>query len=141
MTPRRTPRPVRRPAGAFTPGRETVLHVAPDQRMAVLTLDAEAWTHLDGVPEFADGRVLSVFDYEATWSWWERHPAGEELVLVLSGSVRFHVAGDDEPTVVVLSAGEATLVPRGAWHRAEIVEPARILFVTPAPVQTEHRGA
>jgi quercetin dioxygenase-like cupin family protein len=127
-------------AGSFTLGRRTVLHLAPDQGMAARTLDEDAWADLDGVPGFDEGRVLSVFGYESTWSWWERHPGGEELVLVLSGCVRFHFDGG-EPTAVMLSGGEATLVPRGTWHRAEMVEPSRMLFVTPAPVRTEHRDA
>ena len=139
MTTHRTPTPTIRPA-ACTLGWDTVLHLAPDQRMTTLTLDEEGWADLGRMPEFGDGRVLSIFDYGSTWSWWERHPHGEELVLVLSGSVRFHL-DDGEPMAVALTAGEAALVPRGTWHRAEIVEPARMLFVTPAPVQTEHRDA
>ncbi len=78
-------------AAAFIPGRRTVVHLAPDQGMATLSLDEEAWADLGGVPAFGDGRVLSVFDYASTWTWWERHPGGEEFVLVLSGCVRFHL--------------------------------------------------
>jgi mannose-6-phosphate isomerase-like protein (cupin superfamily) len=141
MTTFRTPtRIAPSPAAGFIPGRRTVVHLAPDQGMATRTLDEEAWADLGGLPAFGDGRVLSVFDYESTWTWWERHPGGEELVLVLSGCVRFHL-DDGAPWVVALSGGEATLVPRGTWHRAEIAEPSRMLFVTPAPVQTEHRDA
>jgi quercetin dioxygenase-like cupin family protein len=138
------PIPTSGPANVFTLSRDTVLHLAPapDQRMAILCVDEGRWADPDGVPEFGYGRVLSIFDYTATWNWWERHPDGEELVLVLSGSVRLHCDdGDGAPAVVALAAGEGTLVPRGVWHRAEIAEPARMLFVTPAPAQTQHRAA
>jgi mannose-6-phosphate isomerase-like protein (cupin superfamily) len=126
--------------GSFTLGPDTALHLAPDQTMTALALDEGAWRQLDRVPWFGHGRVLSIFDYRSTWTWWERHPNGEELVLVLSGSVVFHL-DDGERRTVPLRAREGTLVPRGTWHRAEITRPTRMLFVTASPAETEHRDA
>ena len=68
---------------------------------------------------------MSVFAYETSWTWWERHPVGTELVLVLSGAVVFHLQHDDGSGArsVGLAEGECLLVPEGAWHRAEITTP------------------
>jgi hypothetical protein len=41
-------------------------------------------------------------------------------------------------TVEVLQ-GECLLIPEGAWHRAEIVVSATLLFVPPSPALTQHR--
>ncbi len=71
--------------------RGTVIHLAADQSMACVDVDDETWRRRAEVPEFQDGRVLSVFDYVAPWTYWERHPVGVELVHVLSGSVVFHL--------------------------------------------------
>jgi mannose-6-phosphate isomerase-like protein (cupin superfamily) len=121
--------------------RGTVIHLAADQSMASLAVDDEIWRRRAEVPEFQDGRVLSVFDYAAPWTYWERHPVGVELVHVLSGSVVFHLEDRRGRRAVDLVAGQSLLVPEGAWHRAHIARPASMLFVTPTPARTEHRPA
>jgi mannose-6-phosphate isomerase-like protein (cupin superfamily) len=139
-----TPTPshsIRQGTGAFTLGRDTVLHLAEDQAMTALAVDDGAWRQTETVPWFGHGRVLSIFEYRCSWTWWERHQRGEELVLVLSGSMILHLDDGEQPKSVALSAQEGALVPRGAWHRAEISGPTRMLFVTPSPAETEHRDA
>lgn len=125
----------------FTLDRRTVLHVAPDQSMAILAVEAGSWGSGDTITELQDGRIMSVFAYEATWTWWERHPVGTELVLVLSGAAVFSLRDGAGERSAELAAGEGLLVPEGVWHRAEITTPTTILFVTPSPALTEHRDA
>jgi mannose-6-phosphate isomerase-like protein (cupin superfamily) len=125
----------------FTLDRRTVLHVAPDQSMAILAVDGDSWGSGDTITELQDGRIMSVFAYESTWTWWERHPLGTELVLVLSGAAVFHLRDGAGDRSAGLAAGECLLVPEGVWHRAEITTPTTILFVTPSPARTEHRDA
>jgi quercetin dioxygenase-like cupin family protein len=130
---------------ATSPGwrldRNTVLHCASDQSMQPLAVDDGAWADPSAVPAFRDGRTLSVFDYTSSWTWWERHPTGEEFVHVLAGDVVFHLEGGGGPHSVELRAGTSLVVPRGAWHRADIVTRATVLFLTPTPASTEHRDA
>jgi mannose-6-phosphate isomerase-like protein (cupin superfamily) len=121
--------------------RQAVIHLATDQSMALLATGADIWRRPDEVAEFGHGRVLSVFDYTAPWDYWERHPVGVEFVRVISGSVVFHVDEGSGPRPVGLATGQSLLVPEGAWHRAEMDEPASMLFVTPTPALTEHRPA
>src|SRR5580692_12359230 len=92
---------------AITLDRGTVLHLASDQSAVMLAVDEGAWSHMAGVAEFGDGRVLGVFEYEATWDYWERHPVGVEVVHALKGSVRFHLHDGRQGTVVRLAAGES----------------------------------
>ena len=121
----------------------TVLHLASDQSAALVAVDENFWDHRDTAAELQEGRIMSVFCYEASWTWWERHPVGAEFVLVLSGAVVFHLQQDERAGVraVARAQGECLLVPEGAWHRAEITTPTRMLFVTPSPALTEHRDA
>jgi mannose-6-phosphate isomerase-like protein (cupin superfamily) len=121
--------------------RRTVLHCASDQSMQPVAVDDAAWADRSAVAAFRDGRILSVFDYTSSWTWWERHPTGEEFVHVLAGDVVFHLEDGDGRRSVELHAGSGAVVPRGAWHRAEIVTPATVLFLTPTPAWTEHRDA
>ncbi|HUE07810.1 MAG TPA: cupin domain-containing protein [Acidimicrobiales bacterium] len=126
-------------AGALRLDRTAVVHLASDLSMCALGVDEEAWSGREGAAQFADGRLLSVFAYEATWTWWERHPAGEEFVHVLSGSVGFRLDDGSTERRVLLDAGESLLVPEGVWHSADVASGARLLFVTPVPAATEHR--
>lgn len=126
---------------ALTLDRGRVLHLAPDQSAAALAVDEGAWSHMNAVAEFRNGRVLGVFEYGSTWDYWERHPVGVEVVHTLQGSVRFHLHDGHYGTAVRLVAGQSLLVPEGVWHRAEVVTSAQLLFVTPTPAITEHREA
>jgi quercetin dioxygenase-like cupin family protein len=133
-----TPTPARGP-GALQLDHTTVVHMAADLSMCALGVDEEACSRRDGTVQFAEGRLLSVFAYDATWTWWERHPTGEEFVHVLSGSVGFRLDDGATERVVLLDAGESMLVPEGVWHSADVACRARMLFVTPVPAATEHR--
>jgi mannose-6-phosphate isomerase-like protein (cupin superfamily) len=85
-----------------------------------------------------DGRMVCVFPQPASWSTWERHPAGEELVVLLSGRIDVIQEIDGEHRRVELHAGQAMVNPRGVWHTADVHEPGKGLFVTPGR-GTEHR--
>lgn len=88
----------------------------------------------DGV----EGRMVMVFDESGAGGDWERHPAGDEVVICLSGLVTVirNVAGEDD--AVELGPGDATINPRGVWHVVHVDQPARFLTITPG-VGTEHR--
>ena len=86
----------------------------------------------------ADGRMVCVFPQPRTWTTWERHPAGEELVVLLRGRIDVIQDLDGEHRRVELRAGEAMINPRGVWHTADVHEPGAGLFVAPG-LGTEHR--
>jgi quercetin dioxygenase-like cupin family protein len=88
----------------------------------------------DGV----EGRLVTVFDGDGPGAHEECHPAGDELVICLSGSVTVTREVDGVPDRVVLGPGEATVNPAGTWHVVDMAGPASILTVT-AGLGTEHR--
>jgi mannose-6-phosphate isomerase-like protein (cupin superfamily) len=120
--------------------RTSVLHLASDLTASLITVDEAFWEHRAERSELADGRVLLVIECQETWGRWERHPDGEEFVYAISGDVTFHLEDTDGSRRMDLRGGEGGLIPKGAWHRAEIHHPARVLFVTPTPARTEHRA-
>ena len=85
-----------------------------------------------------EGRLVCVFHQGATWDTWERHPAGEEVVVLLSGRVDLIQEIDGEHRRLELRPGEATINPAGVWHTADVLEPGDGLFITPGR-GTEHR--
>ncbi|MFJ7525904.1 cupin domain-containing protein [Streptomyces griseus] len=86
----------------------------------------------------AEGRLVTIFDGDGPGDHWERHPAGDELVVCLSGSVTVTRDVDGVPDRVTLRPGEATVNPAGTWHAVDMAGPASILTIT-AGLGTDHR--
>jgi quercetin dioxygenase-like cupin family protein len=78
-----------------------------------------------------EGRLVLLDHQNASWTSWERHPAGEELVVLVSGRVDLIQEIDGEHRVVELRPGQAAINPPGVWHTADVHEPSSALFVTP----------
>lgn len=86
--------------------------------------------------DYRDGAVF-VGDWAGS-SEWERHPVGDEIVMVIDGRTTLFLLGPDGERGHQLAAGELLVVPRGTWHRFETPERVKVLSVTPQP--TEHRA-
>ena len=89
-------------------------------------------------PEVAGGRLVTLFPQTEDWPHWERHPAGEELVVLVTGRVRLFQEHEGTTRQVVLTPGKGIVNPPGAWHTADVLEPGLGLFVTPS-AGTDHK--
>ncbi len=87
------------------------------------------------VTPYRDGEVY--VGYYSGNSEWERHPIGEEIVLVLEGTTTVVLLQRSAEERVFLSEKELVVVPAGVWHRFEGSERLKVLTVTPQP--TDHR--
>jgi quercetin dioxygenase-like cupin family protein len=85
-----------------------------------------------------EGRLVLIGPAETTWTSWERHPAGDEVVVVLSGRQTLIQEIDGRHHRIELHAGQAAINGRGVWHTADVHEPGSVLFITPGR-GTEHR--
>ena len=90
-----------------------------------------------GPPVRANGMTVGIIDMhnDAPHNG-EMHPDGDELLHVISGKIEVSCEGD--PAVLTLGPGESCIVPKGEWHNVHIVEPAKLLHITPGP-GGEHR--
>ncbi|MFF0277025.1 cupin domain-containing protein [Streptomyces sp. NPDC004330] len=86
----------------------------------------------------AEGRMVMIFDGDGPGDHWERHPAGDELIVCLNGSVTVSRDLDGVTDHVLLGPGEATVNPAGAWHAVDMTGPSTILSIT-AGLGTDHR--
>ena len=121
----------------------TYLHFRDDGRVTAMPGADAFWEQLaaGGFPELEAGRLMSAFTFSEDWPNWERHPAGDELVLLLSGAATLvleEAAGERE--VTLSSPGDFVLVPRNTWHTARTSTTTTMLFLTPG-AGTEHRDA
>lgn len=86
----------------------------------------------------AEGRLVMIGSGDSSWTSWERHPAGEELVVVIAGRMTLVQELDGVEHRLDLTEGQAAVNPRNVWHTADITESCRTLFITPGQ-GTEHR--
>jgi len=85
-----------------------------------------------------EGRLVSMFTFDAPWDSWEMHPQGHEVVLCTAGEITLVQKLDGEEVRTTLSAGEYAINPPGVWHTADVDSPATAVFIT-AGIGTEHR--
>jgi mannose-6-phosphate isomerase-like protein (cupin superfamily) len=77
-------------------------------------------------------RIVSFHDdHSIHANYWERHPAGDEILCVLEGCLLATVDRDGATEDAVIEPGQAFIVPRQSWHRLRVLEPGRLLFFTP----------
>ena len=62
----------------------------------------------------------------------EMHPDGDEILYLISGRVRV-VFLDSDDDDIDLQPGDGLVVPKGVWHRVDILEPCQIVYATPGP--------
>ena len=62
----------------------------------------------------------------------ERHPDGDEILYLISGRARI-VFLDSDLNDIDMAPGDGAVVPRGMWHRVDILEPCQIVYATPGP--------
>ncbi len=87
----------------------------------------------------AEGRLVTLSSFTESWDSWEMHPAGDEVVLCLTGSMTLQQEFADGTTATVtLRPNEYAINPPGCWHTADIDGPATALFIT-AGMGTDHR--
>ena len=87
----------------------------------------------------AEGRLVTTHTFTESWTSWEVHPVGDEVVLCLSGEMTLHQKfPDGRAQQVTIGAGEYAINPPGVWHTADIAQTTTALFIT-AGEGTDHR--
>lgn len=87
----------------------------------------------------AEGRLVSLYRFDASWDSWEMHPAGDELVVCVAGAVTLvQEHPDGSRSEVTLGAGDYAINAPGVWHTADVEGEATMLFVT-SGLGTRHR--
>ena len=87
----------------------------------------------------AEGRLVSMHSFSASWDSWEMHPFGDEVVLCTAGSITLtQEAPDGTQLQVTLGPGDYAINAPGVWHTADIERSATAVFIT-SGMGTEHR--
>lgn len=117
----------------------TYVNLADGGAGTPLPVTPDFWEKLISGERTLQGYMVMLGGMHESPATWEMHPAGEELLFLVSGvlDVVLEEAGGER--VIRLEPEHACLVPRGMWHRQVVVEaPAKLLAVTYGE-GTQHR--
>ncbi len=105
----------------------------PDLLLDTLEVTPEIYQELDDRYNGCRSHTLiSAYRFSEDWPTWEKHPAGDEMVILLSGRAEFVLRRDSgDESVILEHPGSFVIVPRNTWHTARIDQATSMLFVTP----------
>jgi quercetin dioxygenase-like cupin family protein len=93
-------------------------------------------TDADGV----EGRLVSLHTFSQSWTTWEMHPLGDEVVVCLAGEITLHQEFPDGMAAsITLRPHDYAINSPGVWHTADVTDEATALFIT-AGAGTEIRN-
>ena len=108
----------------------TYVHLGTGPEVNTIDVTPEFWAAIDERTDLHTGRLITSFAMDADWPTWEMHPAGQEIIYVTEGEVRFHLDDGGATTDAIVTAPNYFVVPTGVWHTADALGPARLLVIT-----------
>jgi quercetin dioxygenase-like cupin family protein len=116
----------------------TYIHLRPDESALAMEGGDKFWVGIEDRRDLDQGRLMGTTGQSADWGHWERHPAGDEILTLLSGELELVLDAADGEVRAVLKPGQTFIVPKGVWHRGIVRQPGQLMFITPG-AGTEHR--
>ena len=92
---------------------DTYLHIEDGPKAVQLPVGDDFWQTLPTRTDLGAGRLVASFRFEEDWKVWEMHPAGDEVVCLLSGSIDVILERDGREEVIELRDRGACVVPAG----------------------------
>jgi mannose-6-phosphate isomerase-like protein (cupin superfamily) len=106
----------------------TFLHLGVTEQATPLPVGPDFWANMP--PILSSGRMVSLLKHDANWRGWERHPAGDEIIIQLTGRMRLRLELPNGEIAVDLPAGRYVIIPKNIWHTADISAPSSAIYIT-----------
>ena len=115
--------------------------IKPDLSVETIDVSPTLYQDLDArFDQFRSHQLVATYEFTEDWPTWERHPQGDEIVILLSGAATMVLQREAGPQFVEMAVpGEYVVVPRNTWHTARVRTATRMLFITPGE-GTENRA-
>jgi len=107
------------------------IHLADAGGATPVPVGPDFWERIAERRDLHEGRLLTFFHLGPGNMHWEMHPAGDEILIMVSGKTAIVLEEGKKQRRVELNAGKALIVPRGVWHAFEVSEPGDLLAITP----------
>jgi mannose-6-phosphate isomerase-like protein (cupin superfamily) len=108
----------------------TFVQLADGAAAVPVAVDSNFWQRIGEETALQEGRLVTFFHLDRGNMHWEMHPAGDELLFLVSGKTAIVLDDGKTRRKVSMTAGDALIVPRGVWHTFEIAEPGDLLAIT-----------
>jgi quercetin dioxygenase-like cupin family protein len=126
---------------------DTFAVIKPDLSVETIDVSPTLYQDLDArFDQFRSHQLVSTYEFTEDWPTWERHPHGDEIVILLSGAATMVLQQEPGQQFVEIAVpGDYVVVPRNTWHTARVRTATRMLFITPGEgtenrVEAEVRG-
>jgi mannose-6-phosphate isomerase-like protein (cupin superfamily) len=114
---------------------DSCIFVAPDGAMRPYAKTAEFFRESGNSPEMRHGRTLALYrvssPHDVHYPIWEIHPEGDELLIVVSGSLSVDLREGEKERTAPLPPQAAFIVRAGVRHRLIVHEPSVLIAITP----------
>jgi mannose-6-phosphate isomerase-like protein (cupin superfamily) len=117
---------------------QTYVQLEDGPSAVAIEVGEDFWDNIESRPGLRGGRLVGTFHNAADWGVWEMHPAGDEIVCLLSGAIDVVLEDGEGERVIELRPGATCIVPRGVWHSAIVHTPGDTLHITRG-AGTRHR--
>ncbi|MFO0574990.1 MAG: cupin domain-containing protein [Polyangia bacterium] len=118
--------------------KSTYVHLSDGPAAVEVPVGPDFWERIGSRADLQSGRLVTRFRQTADWPHWELHPAGEEVLHLISGALELVLEKPGGERSVMLRAGDTFIVPRGTWHRGIVHEAGELLGITYG-AGTQHR--
>jgi mannose-6-phosphate isomerase-like protein (cupin superfamily) len=108
----------------------TYVQLADGATAVPIVVGSNFWQRVGEEAALQEGRMVTFFHLDRSNMHWEMHPAGDELLVLVSGKIAVVLDDGTARRKASMKAGEALIVPRGVWHTLEIAEPGDLLAIT-----------
>lgn len=107
--------------------------INPNKDAIIETENADLYQRLDAKFDgFRDHQLVSSYEFKENWPSWEIHPHGDEVIVLLAGSIEFVLLIDGtEHHKKLCNVGDFLIIPRNIWHTAKVQISCKVLFITP----------
>lgn len=100
-----------KPAGSAFDLTETYLHLSDGAAVTMVEVGPDFWSTLRGQRDLQAGRLVVVTHEMEDWRTWEMHPAGDEVVSLLSGRVDLILQDGSREWTVALRGRASVILP------------------------------
>jgi mannose-6-phosphate isomerase-like protein (cupin superfamily) len=88
------------------------------------------WAGIETRDDLADKRLMLVSHQDGAGLHWEMHPAGDEILFLVSGALDVVMEIDGGERQIPLQAGATAIVPAGIWHTLDVHVAGDLLSIT-----------
>lgn len=118
--------------------KSTYVHLADGPAAVAIPVGPDFWQRIGEREDLQRGRLVTRFQQSRDWDHWEMHPAGEEVLILLSGALDLILDEEGAHRTVSMRASDTFIVPRGTWHRGIVLGAGELMGITYGE-GTQHR--